>query len=60
MALLSRTMPLEAIARVLAVMGMINLGFLLFITLTSNPFSRTLPDFPIEGSDLNQCCRISD
>ncbi|WP_168403946.1 heme lyase CcmF/NrfE family subunit [Erwinia amylovora] len=52
-ALLSRTMPLEAIARVLAVMGMINLGFLLFITLTSNPFSRTLPDFPIEGSDLN-------
>jgi cytochrome c-type biogenesis protein CcmF len=52
-ALLSRAMPQDAIARVLAVMGMINLGFLLFITLTSNPFTRTLPDFPIEGSDLN-------
>ncbi|MCU5772832.1 heme lyase CcmF/NrfE family subunit [Erwiniaceae bacterium BAC15a-03b] len=52
-ALFSRAMPLDAIARVLAVMGMINLGFLLFITLTSNPFTRTLPDFPIDGSDLN-------
>lgn len=52
-ALLSRSMPEDAIARVLAVMGMINLGFLLFITLTSNPFTRTLPDFPIDGSDLN-------
>ncbi|MBD8163699.1 heme lyase CcmF/NrfE family subunit [Erwinia persicina] len=52
-ALFSRSMPQDAIARVLAVMGMINLGFLLFITLTSNPFTRTLPDFPIDGSDLN-------
>ncbi|MFS2224784.1 heme lyase CcmF/NrfE family subunit [Pantoea sp. B65] len=52
-ALFSRAMPLDAIARVLAVMGMINLGFLLFITLTSNPFTRTLPAFPIDGSDLN-------
>ncbi|WP_034948118.1 heme lyase CcmF/NrfE family subunit [Erwinia oleae] len=52
-ALFSRRMPRDAIARVLAVMGMINLGFLLFITLTSNPFNRTLPDFPIDGSDLN-------
>ncbi|WP_034916210.1 heme lyase CcmF/NrfE family subunit [Erwinia sp. 9145] len=52
-ALFSRRLPRDAIARVLAVMGMINLGFLLFITLTSNPFNRTLPDFPIDGSDLN-------
>ncbi|MFG1174281.1 heme lyase CcmF/NrfE family subunit [Erwiniaceae bacterium CAU 1747] len=52
-ALFSRSMPPEAIARVLAVMGMINLAFLLFITLTSNPFVRTLPDLPIDGSDLN-------
>ncbi|XNM71202.1 cytochrome c biogenesis protein CcsA [Escherichia coli] len=34
-------------------MGMISLGFLLFILFTSNPFARTLPDFPIEGRDLN-------
>lgn len=52
-ALFSRKMPQDAVARVLAVMGMINLGFLLFITLTSNPFSRTLPDYPIDGRDLN-------
>ena len=28
-------------------------AFLLFILFTSNPFSRTLPNFPIEGRDLN-------
>jgi cytochrome c-type biogenesis protein CcmF len=52
-ALFSRRMPLDSVARVLAVMGMINVGFLLFILLTSDPFTRTLPDFPIEGRDLN-------
>lgn len=52
-ALLSRRMPQDEVARVLAVMGMINVGFLLFILLTSNPFSRTLPNVPIEGNDLN-------
>jgi len=52
-ALFSRSMPQDAIARVLAVMGTINLAFLLFITLTSNPFIRTLPDLPIDGNDLN-------
>lgn len=34
----SRGMPQESVARVLAVMGMITVGFLLFIILTSNPF----------------------
>ncbi|WP_058912714.1 heme lyase CcmF/NrfE family subunit [Entomohabitans teleogrylli] len=52
-AIFSRGMPEDAVARVLAVMGMINFGFLLFIILTSNPFTRTLPDFPIDGRDLN-------
>lgn len=52
-AIFSRGMPQDALARVLSVMGMINLGFLLFIILTSNPFSRTLPDFPVDGRDLN-------
>ncbi len=52
-ALFSRAMPDEAIARVLAVMGMINAGFLAFILLTSNPFSRNLPFIPIDGQDLN-------
>ncbi|EOI3551403.1 heme lyase CcmF/NrfE family subunit [Cronobacter turicensis] len=52
-AIFSRGMPQEAIARVLSVMGGINFCFLLFILLTSNPFPRTLPEFPIEGHDLN-------
>jgi cytochrome c-type biogenesis protein CcmF len=49
----SRGMPQDDIARVLAVLGMINFGFLLFIIFTSNPFTRTLPDYPIDGHDLN-------
>ncbi|MEL4015106.1 heme lyase CcmF/NrfE family subunit [Dryocola clanedunensis] len=52
-ALFSEGMPKDALARVLSVMGMINFGFLLFIIFTSNPFTRTLPDFPVEGRDLN-------
>ena len=49
----SRGMPQESVARVLAVMGMISVGFLLFVIVTSNPFLRTLPFFPVDGRDLN-------
>jgi len=49
----SRNLPDELIARVLSVMGMISIGFLLFLLLTSNPFTRLLPDSPMEGGDLN-------
>ena len=51
--LFSRKLPNELVARVLAVMGMISVGFLLFTELTSNPFERYLPQMPSEGSDLN-------
>ncbi len=51
--LFSQRIPLDIVARVLAIMGMVSVGFLLFILFTSNPFSRTLPNFPIEGRDLN-------
>lgn len=51
-ALFSRNIPLAYIARVLAVMGMINVGFLLFMLLTSNPFLRHFPA-PLNGRDLN-------
>lgn len=44
---------LDAVARLLAVMGAITFGFLLFILFTSNPFSRTLPLYPVDGLDLN-------
>ena len=51
-AIFSRTMPLQMIARVLSVMGVISVGFLLFILLTSNPFDRLLPA-PANGQSLN-------
>ena len=49
----SKQLPLDILARVLSVMGMISIGFLLFIIMTSNPFDRYLPRFPLEGADLN-------
>lgn len=52
-ALLSKQLPLIVLARVLSVMGMVSVGFLLFILVTSSPFDRYLPTFPQEGSDLN-------
>ncbi|ADJ27763.1 heme lyase CcmF/NrfE family subunit [Nitrosococcus watsonii] len=51
-ALFSRSIPLAYVARVLAVMGMVNVGFLLFMLLTSNPFLRLFPA-PLDGQDLN-------
>lgn len=49
----SNHLPPELVARVLAVMGMVTVGFLLFTVLTSNPFSRLLPFSPADGADLN-------
>ncbi len=51
-ALFSRNLPSPMIARVIAVQGMVAIGFLLFMLLTSNPFDRIFP-MPIEGRDLN-------
>jgi len=50
--LFSRHLPEEMVARVLSVMGIISVGFLLFMLLTSNPFTRLFP-VPIDGRDLN-------
>jgi len=52
-ALLSRSLPADMVARVLAVMGIVNVGFLSFILFTSNPFLRLLPNPPADGGDLN-------
>jgi cytochrome c-type biogenesis protein CcmF len=52
-ALFSRTLPQQLVARVLGVMGFISVGFYLFLLFTSNPFERSLPFFPGEGADLN-------
>ena len=47
------SVPRDMVARVMAVMGMVAVGFLAFMLLTSNPFDRTLPWFPMDGADLN-------
>ena len=52
-ALFSKRLPQEAAARVLGIMGIISIGFLLFVLFTSNPFARTFPDFPVDGKELN-------
>jgi cytochrome c-type biogenesis protein CcmF len=51
-ALFSRQLPQETVARVLGVMGLISIGFLCFMLFTSNPFERMLPA-PVDGADLN-------
>ncbi len=50
--LFSRSIPLVMIARVLGIMGLVAVGFLLFMLMTSNPFDR-LPMPPADGRDLN-------
>jgi len=39
--------------KVLAVMGCINLGFLILLLKSSNPFLRYITDIPLDGVDLN-------
>ena len=51
-ALFSRHLPQPVLARILAVMGLVSVGFLLFMLLTSNPFERLFPA-PLDGRDLN-------
>jgi len=48
----SRQLPVQVLARVLGVLGIISVGFLAFLIFTSNPFARLLPA-PLEGHDLN-------
>jgi len=51
-AIFSKQLPDVVIARVLAVMGMVSLGFIAFTLFTSNPFARAFP-IAAEGVDLN-------
>ncbi len=48
----SRSLPEDFVARVMSVMGMVSIGFILFMLLTSNPFDRLLPA-AAEGTELN-------
>ena len=49
----SKALPLDMLARVLSVMGIIATGFISFLLFTSSPFARYLPQFPADGADLN-------
>ena len=48
----SRHLPQAVLARILSVMGLVCVGFLLFMLITSNPFDRLFPA-PADGRDLN-------
>ena len=51
-AVFTPSVPQVMRARVLAVLGLVSCGFLLFIVITSNPFERLLPA-AAQGRDLN-------
>ncbi|MEM8983909.1 MAG: heme lyase CcmF/NrfE family subunit [Pseudomonadota bacterium] len=48
----SGRLPIEIRSRVIAVLGFVSVGFLLFTLFTSNPFLRLQPG-PSQGADLN-------
>ena len=51
-AVFSRNLDERTAARIIGVMGVISIGFMLFILFTSNPFERLFPAAP-DGQDLN-------
>jgi cytochrome c-type biogenesis protein CcmF len=51
-AIFSKRLPIKMISRILGVLGLLNIGVLLFTLLTSNPLDRLLPA-ALEGKDLN-------
>ena len=50
--LFSKHIPDDMRARILGVMGLISVGFLLFMLMVSNPFDRLMPA-ALDGRDLN-------
>jgi len=48
----SNNLPIAMSSRVLAVMGMVSVGFIGFMVFTSNPFDRLMM-VPVDGNDLN-------
>ena len=50
--LFSAHLPEATRARILGVMGLVSVGFLLFMLTVSNPFERLIPAAP-DGRDLN-------
>lgn len=52
-AIMSKGLPVDMRTRILTVLGWICVGFYAYIIISSNPFERTLPYFPVDGRDLN-------
>jgi cytochrome c-type biogenesis protein CcmF len=52
-AVYSRGLPNIVLARVVGVMGIISIGFQVFVLTLSNPFERTFLLAPLDGGDLN-------
>lgn len=52
-AIFTKSMPLELVARVLGVLGFLITAYILFMLATSNPFDRIVPLPPVDGADLN-------
>jgi len=52
-AIFSKSMPIDFIARVLGVLGILCTAYILFMLATSNPFDRIVPLPPADGADLN-------
>lgn len=48
-----KRLPEPLLAAILAILGIVAAGFMLFLLHTSNPFLRFLPEFPLDGQDLN-------
>lgn len=51
-ALLGRRLPTALATRVVGVLGLVSVGFIAFVLITSNPFTRLDP-VPVDGADLN-------
>ncbi len=50
--LFAKELPIRFRSTLIAIMGLVTFGFLLFILFTSNPFERIFPA-PLDGRDLN-------
>jgi cytochrome c-type biogenesis protein CcmF len=53
----SKRLPSEVLNHILIILGLISVGFLLFLLLTSNPFER-LDIIPTQGRELNPLSNI--
>lgn len=52
-AVCSRALSTDIQARVIAILGAVQVMMVAMLTFTSSPFIRTLPNIPVDGMDLN-------